>query len=339
MSGGANGGRQHDEAGTETVPGLVLLARGGVYRVETEGGGIIEASLRGRLKRERRTGDAVVAGDRVHVRQSDDGATIEAVLPRSAEVARADPRTRGRRAKVIVANVDQIVAVFAHAMPEPNPRLIDRFLVLAEANHLPAVLVANKADLAAPTDGPHGPPVAGAHGPAAAGAPSPPFDAYAEIGYPVLSASVTAGIGLEGLREKLEGRTSVLTGPSGVGKSSLLNALWPGLDLSVGHVSEAVRKGRHTTVAARLIPLSEGAYVADTPGLRELGLWALDPAELDTCFPEFRPFLDGCRFARSCSHTHEPGCAVLAELGAAVTEARYASYGALLEELTERAGP
>jgi ribosome biogenesis GTPase len=246
-----------------------LLARGGVYTVELPGGDEVDASLRGRLKREARTGDAVVAGDRVAVRLPDaDGATIEGVEERASELARADPRRRGRRPKVIVANVDRIVAVFAHDRPVPNPRLIDRFLVLAEANHLAAALVANKADLS--------------------GAGPGVFAVYEAIGYPVLHVSAREGEGLESLRGLLEGRMSVLTGPSGVGKSSLLNALWPGLDLSVGAISEALNKGRHTTVAARLIPLPGGTYVADTPGLRELGLWGIEPAELDACFPEFR---------------------------------------------------
>ena len=304
------------EAGSDTVPGLVLLARGGVYRVALRGGEVIEASLRGRLKLEVRTGDAVVAGDRVAVRlAAADGATIESVGPRESELARSDPRRRGRRAKVIVANVDRIVAVFAHDRPAPNPRLIDRFLVLAEANHLPATLVANKADLAERGPG--------------------PFDAYARIGYPVLHTCARSGEGLEALRDVLSGRTSVLTGPSGVGKSSLLNGLWPGLDLAVGEVSEAVGKGRHTTVAARLLPLPDETYVADTPGLRELGLWGVERAELDACFPEFRVHLEDCRFGRSCSHTHEPGCAVRVAVGegAAIDPERYESYVALLDNL------
>jgi len=322
-AGSASGGDRTHGAGAGTVPGLVLLARGGVYRVELAGGETVEASLRGRLKLERRTGDAVVAGDRVSLRLSEaDGHTIEAVGPRGSEIARADPRTRGRRAKVIVANVDQIVAVFAHARPAPNPRLIDRFLVLAEANNLPAILVANKSDLAEDD----------------ADADADVFSPYAAVGYPVLRTSVEVGTGLEELRARLRDRSSVLTGPSGVGKSSLLNALWPGLDLSVGAVSEAVNKGRHTTVAARLIPLQGEAYVADTPGLRELGLWGIDPADLDLCFREFRRFVDDCRFARSCSHTHEPDCAVRAAVEkGSIDPARHASYAALLEELTERA--
>ncbi|MEN8374273.1 MAG: ribosome small subunit-dependent GTPase A [Gemmatimonadota bacterium] len=314
------------EAGDQLVPGLVLLARGGIYQVELPDGAVVEATLRGRLKLEGRTGDSVVAGDRVGVRAAQDPTyTIEDVSPRTTELARADPRRRGRRAKVIVANVDRLVVVFAYESPVPNPRLIDRFLVLAEANHLPAVLVANKVDLVMTE-------VASAAEPAV---PDPdPFEPYERIGYPVLRTSVESGAGLAELRAALRDSTSVLTGPSGVGKSSLLNALWPGLNLRVGEVSEAVNKGRHTTVAARLIPLSEGAYVADTPGLRELGLWGVDPAQLDAAFVEFRPHLESCRFGSSCSHTHEPDCAVVAALERGeIGSPRYESYKLLLEDL------
>ncbi len=291
--------------------GLVRTAVGGTYEVELVEG-VVEASLRGRLKQEQRTGDAVVVGDRVEVMRHDDGHhTIEAVRDRTTELARRAPGARGRhRAKVVVANVDQLVAVFSVTHPEPRLRMLDRFLVLAESNRLDAAIVANKIDLDAD----------------AAGA----FEVYREIGYPVVETSAETGAGIEAFRALLHGRISVLAGPSGVGKSSVLNAMEPGLELRVGEVSDAVRKGRHTTVSAVLIPLECGGHVADTPGLRELGLWGVDPEELDACFPEFRPFLGDCRF-RSCTHTHEPECAVRVALEAgAITADRYESYVALL---------
>lgn len=307
--------------------GLVRTATGGTYEVELHQGEVVEAVLRGRLKREVRTGDAVVAGDRVEVeRREDGGYTIEAVAPRRTELARRSPRTGGRRAKVLVANVDQLLAVFAVADPAPRLRMLDRFLVLAEANGLDAVVVANKVDL---TEATH----AEARGvdPSAAPAMLEELAGYERLGYPVLRTSTKTGAGLEDLRARLAGRVSVLTGPSGVGKSSLLNALQPGLSLRIGEVSESVGKGRHTTVSARLIPLEGGGYVADTPGLRELGLWGIDPSELDLCFPEFRPHLDACRFGRSCTHSHEPDCAVSAAAAAGgVPPQRLESYRALL---------
>jgi ribosome biogenesis GTPase / thiamine phosphate phosphatase len=293
--------------------GLVRSAVGGTYEVELHPEVVVEAVLRGRLKQEQRTGDAVVVGDRVEVREHPDGGhTIEAVAERRSQLARAAPGGGRRRAKVMAANVDQIVAVFAVTQPAPRLRMLDRFLVLAEANGLDAVIVANKIDLGFPAD-------------------LEPFAVYAHIGYPVLPTSATAGTGLDALRDRLCGRVSALAGPSGAGKSSLLNGLEPGLGLRTATISEAVGKGRHTTVSARLIPLACGGYVADTPGLREVGLWGIEPGDLDLHFPEFRDHLDACRFGRSCSHIVEPGCAVRDAVAAgALPAARFESYAALL---------
>jgi ribosome biogenesis GTPase len=293
--------------------GLVRAAAGGTYEVELHQGATVDAVLRGRLKREQRTGDAVVVGDRVRVRRHDDGGcTIEAVEARTSELARTAPGRGRHRAKVMVANVDQIIAVFATSHPSPRLRMLDRFLVLAESNRLGAVIVANKIDRSSAED-------------------RSVFRVYEEIGYAVLYTSAATGEGVERLRDTLRSRTSVLAGPSGVGKSSLLNTMQPGLRLRTGEVGDTVRKGRHTTVSARLIPLTCGGYVADTPGLRELGLWGVEPDDLDLWFPELRPHLDDCRFGRSCSHSHEPGCAVraAAEEGV-VPAARYDSYIKLL---------
>jgi ribosome biogenesis GTPase len=296
--------------------GLVRAAVGGTYEVELYPGSasssVVESSLRGRLKREQRTGEAVVVGDRVRVAEQEDGGwTIEAVADRGSELARRAPGGGRKRAKVLVANVDQIVAVFAVTHPSPRLRMLDRFLVLADASGVDALIVANKVDLAGTEE---------------TGA----FEPYEAIGYPVILTSVVDGTGITELRAALCDRISALAGPSGAGKSSLLNALQPGLSLRTGTVSETVRKGRHTTVSSRLIPLECGGYVADTPGLRELGLWDVDPEELDLHFPELLPHLDRCRFGRSCTHTHEPACAVREAVGRGdVSAARYASYVAL----------
>lgn len=293
--------------------GTVRRAAGGVYEVELDEGGVVQAALRGRLKLEQRTGDRVVVGDRVEVeRHADGGATIEAVEERRSELARRAPGHGARRAKIIVANVDRVVVVFAAAHPEPRLRMLDRFLVLAEANDLPATIVVNKVDLVGIDEARR------------------LFSAYEAADYPVLYTSAKEGIGVDAVRDRLCGGTSVLTGPSGVGKSSLLNAVEPGLGLRTAEVSAAVGKGRHTTVTAELIPLHCGGYVADTPGLRELGLWGIEPERLDECFPEFRPYLGDCRFGRGCSHIHEPGCAIRAAVEAGeIPEARYESYRTL----------
>ena len=290
------------------MTGTVLRAQGGTYEVETEERGTVEAGLRGRMKRDGRSGDRVVVGDVVELEETGDGWAIRDVRERRTELVRRAPG-KAPRAKTIVANVDQVLVVFSVASPSPHLRMVDRFLVICESSGLDPLIVANKTDLL---------------GEEAARAL---FRPYEEAGYRVLHTAARAGIGIDALREALCGRISALTGPSGVGKSSLLNAVQPGLALRVGSVSEAVGKGKHTTVNAQLVPLECGGYVADTPGLREVGLWGVDPAELDGYFPEFRPFLGTCRYGNSCTHTHEPGCAVrgAVERGE-VHPGRYESY-------------
>ena len=292
--------------------GLVLRARSGFYTVTTDDGEIVEAQLRGRVKRERRTSDIAVIGDRVRLERLPDGTgVIEDVEPRERRFSRRQPGPRGTwREDVMVANPDLVVAVFSLDRPPPNPRLVDRFLVVAEYNEVPVILVANKVDLVG-TDAAH-----------------ERFGPYERIGYDVLYTAAKAGAGVDELRARLAGRLSIVTGPSGVGKSTLLNAMQPGLRLATAEVSDALRKGRHTTTLAELHALDgrAGGYVADTPGIRELGLWEIPPSELAWCFPEFRPHLGSCGF-NDCSHLHEPRCGVRAAVEAgAVSEERYDSY-------------
>jgi ribosome biogenesis GTPase / thiamine phosphate phosphatase len=296
--------------------GLVLRAQGGVYEVETEHG-TVEAVLRGRLKREERTGERVVVGDRVTVERTEvsgrDVWTVEEVDDRHSELARKAPG-KAPRAKVIVANIDRVVVVFSVARPDPHLRMLDRFLVLCESSDLDAVIVANKVDLLGEERA------------------REIFGVYERIGYPVLYTSTKQELGIGELKALLRDRISALTGPSGVGKSSLLNAVQPGLALRVASVSEAVNKGRHTTVTAQLIPLEEGGYVADTPGLRELGLWGLDREELGFYFREFVPYLGTCRYGNSCTHVHEPGCAVQSAVEAGeISASRYDSYRRIMQ--------
>ncbi len=298
--------------------GRVLSGTGGVWQVRTPDGDIHEASLRGRLKLISDSGVKLSVGDNVKLLEGErgDGWMITEIMPRSSQLARREPGGRiGER--VVVANLDQVVVVFAAANPEPHPRMLDRFLVIAEANSLASRVVINKSELVSDQS---------VH---------QRFADYEAAGYPVHFTSVKQSTGLDALHTALDGKTSALSGPSGVGKSSLMNSLYPGLNLRVGEISESVNKGRHTTVGAVMHPLPGGGYVADTPGLREVGVWGLDPVDLPDCFPEFRPFVHECRFG-NCSHLSEPGCAVIAAVGAAtVSAARYDSYSRLRVELEE----
>lgn len=298
--------------------GTVLEGTGGVWRVHADGA-VVEATLRGKLKREDDPAPVKLAvGDVVDV-VADDRATgwvITAIHPRRSALSRRVPGGK-RGERVVIANVDQVVTVVAAAHPDPNPRMLDRFLTIAEANDVPPLVVINKVELADPV---------------AVDALARDYEA---AGYAVHRTSVKRAIGITALRDALHGRTSAVTGPSGVGKSSLLNAMHPGLTLRVGEVSAAVNKGRHTTVGALLVPLPDGGFVGDTPGLREVGLWGIDPRALDQCFPEFAPYRGTCRFP-DCTHAHEPGCAVLAAVAAGtLSAARHDSYVTLRAELAE----
>ena len=298
-----------------TATGVVLVREGGVYRVHTDVGEV-RATLRGKLKR--RDDDRVVPGDVVELDlHGDREAAITAIRPRRSVLARraAQGGSGGgaRRAQPVAANVDQVVVVTSAADPEPNARTLDRFLVIAEANGLPAVLVVNKVELdRSVADALTG--------------------RYARAGYQVLPTSVKTPVGLPALRDLLRGRHSVFTGVSGVGKSSLLNALEPGLKLRVGAISEKWRTGKHTTTAAELVPVAGVGYVVDTPGLREVAAWGIDPDALGACFPDFRPYLDQCRFD-NCRHLAEPGCAVRGAAG--IDPDRLVSYERIFEEVSE----
>src|SRR5256886_1581715 len=204
---------------------------------------------------------------------------------------RGAPHRCGRpRGQAVSHDGGPVVAVGAVRYPAPNLPLLNRFLHTGEANRIPPVIVLNKIELER-------------------GAEPALRRGFAPAGYQVLPASVRAADGLAALRDLLRGRASVLAGESGVGKSSLMNALHPGLNLRIGEVSEYWGKGKHTTRAALLVPLAGHGFVVDTPGLRELGTWGVDPDALGSCFPEFRRFLDGCRFD-NCRHLTEPDCAV-----------------------------
>ena len=233
---------------------------------------------------------------------------IEEIEERKQAIVRLDPRPQGEYQQILLANADQAVFVFACAHPDPKLRMLDRFLVIAEKQGIPAVIVANKVDLVG-------------HEKAES-----IFGLYMDIGYPIIYTSAKTEQGVEELRAVLTGKVSALVGPSGAGKSSLLNAMQPGLGLEVSEVSKAMNKGKHTTVVRQMFPLAGGGYVADTPGWKALALWDTEPEEIDGYFPELRERVAHCQFS-DCTHIHEPGCAVLAavEQGEVHPE-RYDSY-------------
>jgi len=252
----------------------------------------------------------VAAGDRVRFRTAGrEEGIIERIEPRHGVLSRA---IRGRR-QVIVANVDQVVIVSSAAQPLPKPHLIDRLLMSAEKDRVRPVLCINKIDLVELAD------------------LQPLVGVYGQMGYEVHLLSATTGFGIERLRRVVVGRQSVFAGQSGVGKSSLLNAIEPGLDLRIAAVSEENEKGRHTTTVASLIPLSAGGYVVDTPGIRQFQLWDVVPQEVAGFFRDLRPYVSLCRFP-DCTHTHEADCAVKDAVADGRLDARrYESYCQLFE--------
>ncbi len=298
-------------ANEQSLQGLIIKAQSGFFTVETRQGFIV-CQLRGKLKQGRAKGDIAALGDRVRITVLADGSgVIEEVEARKQAITRLDPRPQGEYQQILLANADQAVFVFACAHPHPKLKMLDRYLVIAEKQKVPAVIVANKIDLVEDA--------------------KKIFGLYDGIGYRLLYTSTKTGEGLDDLKTLLMKKISALAGPSGVGKSSLLNAIQPGLGLAVNEVSTAMNKGKHTTVTRQMFALEGGGYVADTPGWKSLALWDTEPEEIDAYFPELRDLVAHCQFS-DCTHTHEPGCAVLeAVKDGSVHPERYESYLRLRE--------
>ena len=318
------------------LEGVVLRAISGQYLVHADAEKesvprLYRCSLRGNLKKDltystsgsqpRRvtrakrplTKDTVAVGDRVRfLPDLDDTGVIEEILPRLTRFARAAP---GGREQTLITNLDQLVIVFACAEPNPDLWRIDRWLVAAEFNGMEPLILANKRDL---TD---------------EAIFQQNFSEYQRIGYRVIATSANKNLGIADVQNALRGRISAFTGPSGVGKSSLLNQVQPGLKLATGEIGTTTFKGKHTTTVRELIPLESGGWVADTPGLRQLELLKITRDELAECFIEFAPFLAvPCRF-RDCKHEAEPDCNLKNAVEAGkVSRRRYESFLALARE-------
>lgn len=303
----------------EQLHGLVTRTQSGFFTVETPAGPII-CRIRGTLKEDYLETDPVALGDyvtieRIPIEADTVGGVIVAVDERQRAFSRVAPRsavgTAAEREQVIIANLDQAIFVFAAKDPKPNGRLLDRFLVAAEKAEVPEIRICvNKMDLV-------GSKIEYTYD---------LFRTYERIGYPVLYVSAKERHGIDQLRALLAGKISVFTGPSGVGKTSLLNAIEPDLGRRVNAVSDATTKGRHTTRYSELIPLADGGFLADTPGIRTISPWDVEPDELDGYFVEIAARVSDCKFP-DCTHIHEPGCAVRTALERdEISEARYDSY-------------
>ena len=290
----------------DCLMGRVLIARGAQCIVRSDDGRRFECAVRRvvrTLARDERT--AVVAGDRVLFRPvSEEQGVIERVEPRHGTISRGAKRRR----HVIVSNVDQLLIVASAVDPPLKTNLIDRYLISAEVGGVDAIICINKTDLVEPAS------------------LMPVVGLYAQLGYDVVLASAESGAGIPRLRNLLKDRASALSGQSGVGKSSLLNAVQPGLELKTGEVSEESRKGRHTTTSASLLELEFGGWVVDTPGIRQMELWDVHPEEVAGYFPEFRPFFPRCRFP-DCTHSHEQSCGIKHAVShGLISLSRYESY-------------
>lgn len=286
------------------VAGVVVSRSAGFYWVEVAGGQLRLCQLRGRL----RSGDSVLVGDRVWVRPTPDGrGVIEQVGRRTSQLRRPP-----------VANVSLAVAVMALAQPEPDLELLDRLLAAAQAAGLQAVVCWNKADLVPAEQARR------------------LVELYRQAGYEALATSALTGFGVPELRQRLAGHISTLCGPSGVGKSALINALCPDAGQATGEVSPRLGRGRHTTRTVRLLPLAGGGWVADTPGFSRLELAELAPRDLSRLMPDIARQARECRFGADCLHVAEPHCAVREAVSrGSLAESRYRSYRKLLRELQE----
>lgn len=283
----------------------VIKMYNGFYYLQVAGQEeLLSCRLRGRIKRNK---GAVVTGDYVEYQMLEDGTgVIESCLPRRTLLKRP-----------AVANIDQVLITFAARQPDLNQLLLNRFLVLAEWSGIPEIVICiNKCDLLEEK--------------------ADFLQDYVQAGYKLLMVSAQEGQGIQELKNLLTGRVTVFAGPSGVGKSSLLNAVDSNFELATGKISDKIKRGKHTTRAACLLPLPEGGTVVDTPGFSAAELENIDKAQLAHYFPEFRPYIEKCYY-NTCTHSHEPDCAVKEAVEAgAICQARYEAYLNILQTINER---
>lgn len=289
------------------MQGKIIKGIAGFYYVHVPGEGVLECKAKGIFRKNK---IKPLVGDEVIVTlldEKDREGNIEDILERKNELIRP-----------AVANVDQALVIFALKNPEPNFNLLDRFLLLLGQKKLPCILVFNKMDLAEETDW------------------HSALKAYEKSGCNIVFASVKQGVGIEEISAMLTGKTTTVAGPSGVGKSSLINRLQPDVNMETGELSEKIGRGKHTTRHSQLIPLDERSYILDTPGFSFLSVFDMEKEELEGFYPEFASYRNECRFL-GCSHTHEPGCRIKdAVAQGEISGIRYQNYQQIYQELKER---
>ena len=289
------------------MQGKIIKGIAGFYYVHAVGSGVYECKAKGIFRKD---GVKPLVGDDVQMEvthEKDMEGNIMRILPRKNELVRP-----------AVANIDQALVVFAVTKPKPHFNLLDRFLVMMETKEIPAILCFNKADIAGDAE------IAGLKA------------VYENCGYPLIFTSAKKEENIDRLKELLQGKTTAIAGPSGVGKSSLINLLQSGVKMATGSISRKIERGKHTTRHSELIMLGEGSYIMDTPGFSSLYVGDMEKEDLKYCFPEFAPFEGKCRF-NGCGHVHEPGCAVKRAVeDGKIHRIRYEDYVMMYRELQER---
>ena len=300
-----------------TRRGNIIEALGSSFKVLADGE-VIKCHHRGKFRVAEGSETYPVVGDYVEIIESPSGCMINKIYPRRSKISRQETGAGSAKEKVLIANLEQCVIVSSIDEPPFKPRLIDRMLVSVLKGSLRPIIVLNKLDLLSDFNLEFWKSV------------------YENIGYPFITACALTGEGIVELKNELSGKISVFTGHSGVGKSSLLNQIKPGLGAATKEVSVSTGKGRHTTTRTTMYPIDNDSFVVDTPGLKELGLWEVEKSELAYYFEEFQPFGGECKF-RNCIHLSEPGCAVKeAVVQGEISEVRYESYRRIIETLPEK---